>query len=233
MVYILYLDASGDSGKYDGENTRYFVLCGIACKPEVTFRCSRDFNNLLKKYFPDPDIRPIKIRYYDLIHTKYPWNTINNKDFADELFALILSHDISIFAMIIDKKAHWRKYVNPIEPHSLTLEMIMGRYQWFLQRNEDIGFVVSDREDTSLMNTLISLYEKFKQGGTQYKKLSNIIDTIFFAPSNTCPILQASDFFSYSVLSKYEHDKSDRYDQIKLKFDPYGEYKLPRTRNGR
>jgi len=228
MVYVLYLDASGDSGKYRVHNTRYFVLGGIACKPEFSHKCSKTFSDLLRKYFPDPAIQPKKIRYYDLIHNRYPWNLIDNKAFADEFFGLIVSHEITIFSMIIDKKVHWEQYVNPIEPYSLTLEMMMGRYQWFLKKNEDIGFVVSDREDPNLMTNLSNLFEKFKQDGTAFMKLKNIIDTIFFAPSNTCPILQAADFCSYSVFSKYEHDKTDRYNQIKPNFDPYGEYKLPK-----
>lgn len=228
MVYILYLDASGDPGKYRGNNTRYFVLGGIACKPEFSLACSLNFSKLLNKYFPDPTERPNKIRYYDLIHNRYPWNQIDNKGFADEFFNLIISADITIFAMIIDKEAHWKQYVNPIEPYSLTLEMMIGRYQWFLSKRKDIGFVVSDRENPSLMNTLVNLFETFKQNGTAYVDFKNVLDTIFFAPSNTCPILQATDFCSYSVFGKYEHNKLDRYNQIKPKFDPYGEYKLPR-----
>jgi len=228
MVYILYLDASGDSGKYRGNNTMHFVLGGIACKPEMSYDCSNLFDSLLNKYFLDPKVRPKKIRYYDLIHNRYPWNTIDNKGFADDFFKLIISKDITIFSMIIDKKAHWEKYVNPVEPYNLTLEMMMGRYQWFLNRNKEIGFVVSDREDPNLMNNLSNLYEKLKQDGTTYVNFKNIIDTIFFAPSNTCPILQATDFCSYSVFSKYEHNKLDRYNQIQPKFDSYGEYKLPK-----
>lgn len=228
MVYTLYLDASGDSGKYRGINSRFFVLCGIACKPELSYTCSNLFGELINKYFSDPQKRPKKIRYYDLIHNRYPWNLIDNKAFADEFFSLVVSSDLTIFAMIIDKKAHWGQYVNPIEPYSLTLEMMMGRYQWFLKRNNDIGFVISDREDPTLMKKLVELFEGFKESGTAYIKMKNIIDTIFFAPSNTCPILQATDFCAYSVFSKYEHNKTDRYDIIKPKFDPYGEYKLPR-----
>lgn len=228
MVYTLYLDASGDSGKYRGNNSRYFVLCGIACKPELSHACSKTFGELLKKYFPDPKIQPKKIRYYDLIHNRYPWNLIDNKSFADEFFGLVLSCDLTIFAMVIDKKAHWEQYVAPIEPYNLTLEMMIGRYQWFLHKRNDIGLVISDREDPNLMSTLVSLFESFKEKGTAYINLKNIIDTIFFAPSNTCPMLQATDFCAYAVFSKYEHGKADRYAMIEPKFDPYGEYKLPR-----
>jgi len=228
MVYILYLDASGDPGQYRGKNTKYFVLGGIACKPEVSFECSKKLNTLLEKYFPDPTIRPKKVHSHSLRTNRYPWNQIDGQKFADELFNLITSSDITIFSMIIDKEAHWKQYVSPIEPYNLTLEMMMGRYEWFLERNKDIGIVVSDRENSALMDSLIILFERFKEKGTEFKKLKAIIDTIFFAPSYTCPVLQTVDFCSYAVFSKYEYNNLNRYNQIKTKFDPYGEYKLPR-----
>lgn len=228
MVYILYLDASGDPGKYRIVNSKHFVLAGIACKPKVTFKCSEKLSDLIEQYFPNPLIRPKKLRYYNLIHNKYPWNTIDRKNFADDFFDLILSYETTIFSMIIDKEAHWEQYAYPIPPYNLTLEMMMGRYQWFLERNKDIGIVVSDRESRGLMKALLEIFESFKERGTLYKELKNLVDTIFFAPSYTCPILQATDFCAYAVFSKYEHNKTDRYNQIKSNFDPYGEYKLPR-----
>jgi len=228
MVYVLYLDASGDPGKYRVKNTKYFILGGIACKPKITFECSKKLTKLIERYFPDPSIKPKKIRYNSLIHNKYPWNKIDAKKFADEFFDLILAHDVTIFAMIVDKEAHWEQYAYPIPPYNLTLEMMMTRYQWFLERKKDIGMVVSDRESKGLMKVLLTLFEEFKEEGTIFKKLKNVIDTIFFAPSYTCPILQAVDFCSYAVFSKYEHNKFDRYNQIKLKFEQYGENKLPK-----
>jgi hypothetical protein len=225
---VLYLDASGDSGKYRGNNTQFFVLGGIACNPIISRDCTKEFRELIVKYFPDPSKRPHKIRYYDLIHNKYPWNLIDTKSFADEFCEHIVSHDVTVFSMIIDKQAHWEQYVNPIEPYNLTLDMMMNRYQWFLARHNDVGFVVSDREDPNLMQKLSELFERFKENGTAYQKLTNIIDTIFFARSDTCPILQATDFWAYAVFSKYEHSKLDRYNEIKSKLDPYGENKLPR-----
>jgi len=106
MVYILYLDASGDPGQYKGRNTKFFILAGLACSPETTYECSNRLANILNKYFPKPNPRPQKIRYYNCIHNKYPWNQINSKDFADELFDIILQLDVTLFGIFIDKEAH-------------------------------------------------------------------------------------------------------------------------------
>lgn len=228
MGYILYLDASGDSGQYRGKNTKHFVLGGLSCKPETSFDCAPKLDELVELYFPDPNVRPKKLHYSSLINNKYPWNKIDKKQFADDFFEMILSADITLFSMVINKEEHWRKYVHPIDPYSLTLEMMMGRYQGFLERREDIGMVVSDRESKNLMEALLRLFERFKEKGTEFRKLNNIFDTIFFAPSYTCPMLQAIDFCAYAVFSHYERKKSDRFNQIFPKFNKYGLYKLPK-----
>jgi hypothetical protein len=228
MVYILYLDASGDAGKPKNSNTQHFILGGLTCNPELSLTCSKTFADLLTKYFPDSTKKPMKIHYKDLIHGSDPWSQINRKNFADDFFNLLLTYNFNVFAMVIDKKAHWDQYLHPFQPYNLTLEYMLERYQRFLKEKNDLGLVVSDREDNALMNNLCMLFEKFKRDGTKYSTLPNIIDTIFFAPSQTCPMLQAADFCSYAVLSKYERGKIDRYNQIKPKILPYSEYKFPK-----
>jgi len=222
MVYILYLDASGDPGQYRGKNTKYFVLAGMACQPETTYDCSKNLERLLNKYFPKPNPRPKKIRYYPCIHNKFPWNQINSKDFADELFGMIINADVTLFGMIIDKVELWRQYAYPANPYQLALSFMMESYQWFLERNDELGMVVSDRENTSLMKILLQHFENLKEMGTEYKKMENIIDTIFFSPSKTCANLQTVDFCAYSIFRKYERGIDDRFNQILLKFDPHG-----------
>lgn len=222
MVKILYLDASGDSGRYKGSNSKHFVLGGIVTEPECALKCGKLESELVRRFFPDPNVRPKKIHYNSLIAKKYPWNLINRKEFADAVFEIILDGDFTIFSVVIDKEAHWRMYVKPAEPYSFALEMMVERYQHYLERNDSIGMIVSDRENKNLMKVLLELFERFKEEGTAFKKMDNILDTIFFAPSYTCPILQLSDFCAYSVYAHFERNHSDRFTQIGPKFDKYG-----------
>ena len=94
-------------------------------------------------------------------------------------------------------------------------------------KNDEIGFVVSDRENAGLMKILLEDYENLKALGTEYKKMKNIIDTIFFAPSYTCANLQLVDFCAYSIFRHFERGISDRFTQIQPKFDPFGLKKFP------
>jgi hypothetical protein len=222
MTCLLYLDASGDPGQYRGKNTRFFVLGGLICSPETTHDYAKDFNDLVDTFFPKGGPRPKKIHYSNLINNKYPWNLVDKKKFADELFDLILSNELTLLASVIDKEKHWNTYAFPIHPHNLSLEFIVEQYEHYLERNDDIGMVIADRESGDLMKSLLESFERFKEMGTSYKKLNKMFNTLFFAPSYTCPMLQTVDFVAYAVFSAYEREKSDRFDQIREKFDLHG-----------
>lgn len=228
MVKILYLDASGDPGRFRGNrargsDTKHFVLAGIVTEPKCAHECSRLTKKHIEAFFPDPKVRPKKIHYNSLVTKKWPWNTIDRKAFADGVFDIILNEDITIFSIVIDKEELWNKYVTPMKPYSLALEMMMERYQHYLERTDSIGLVVADRENKNLEKTLLQMFERFKETGTTFKKMDNILDTIFFAPSYTCPILQLTDFCAYAVFVHYERNHSNRFAQIyPKKFDKYG-----------
>ena len=63
--------------------------------------------------------------------------------FADGVFEIIVNEDFTVFSIILDKERHWNQYVTPANPYSLTLEMIMERYQHYLERTGSIGMVVA------------------------------------------------------------------------------------------
>jgi len=222
MTRLLYLDASGDPGQFRGKNPRIFTLVGLACTPEVTYEFGEKFFAVVESFFPKGGPRPKKIHYSSLINNKYPWNQVDKKKFADELFDLILSHDLTLFAAVIDKVKLWDKYAYPIHPHNLSLEFVIERFERYLERVDDIGMVIADRENSDLMKSLLESFERFKEMGTSYEKLKKIFNTLFFAPSQTCPMLQSVDFCAYAVFSAFERQKSDRYDEIRGKFDPFG-----------
>lgn len=143
------------------------------------------------------------------------------------IFKVITESDLTLFAVTINKKALWAQYTSPVPPHELALEFMAERFQWFLERKNDIGMIVHDREPSAISKSLLGLFERCKRDGTSYKKIDSIIDTIFFTPSETSVPLQLTDFCAYAVFSKYAHNKPDRFDQIRAKFNSYGMKEFP------
>jgi len=226
-MYFLHLDESGDTGEFRKRNSRYYVLAGLASKPESYREIALSLKKIKEDFFEDMESQPDEIKYRDVIHRKFPYNKIDGKAFSDQIFDLILNSDFTLFAVVVDKVKHWRQYVNPLPPDELGLEYMTERFQWFLERNEDIGLIVYDEMGGSIHRNLLKLFERFKKIGTDYKRPRRVIETIFFTPSETSVLLQLADFCAYSVFSRYEHGKDERFKLIESKFNKFGLKEFP------
>lgn len=162
-----------------------------------------------------------------LQNRKFPYNKISAKALADDVFQIIRDTELMLFAMIIDKEAHFAKYARPFPVREYALQAMTNRFQKYLARIKDYGMMVYDSESTPVNKSLTELFETFKADGTGFVYPVNILDTVLFTPSETAPMLQLADFCAYAFFSKYEHNKIDRYEQIKSKRDEYGERLFP------
>lgn len=226
-MFILYLDASGDPGQFTGKNSRYYVLAGLACKPEISHQTTTQVPRVLGKYFGGSIPAPRELHYSRLIQKKFPYNKIDAKSLADDIFDVMVGLDCVLFSMVLNKERHWLQYVRPLPPEEHMLEAMVNRFQWFLERKREVGMLVADSAGTPSDKAMLDVFEKFKADGTQFKQLRNIVDTVFFTPSHTSTTLQLVDFCAYAVFSKYERGKDERFKQIQPKLDEYGLREFP------
>lgn len=226
-MFILYLDASGDPGQFTGKNSRYYVLAGLACKPEISHQTTALVQRVVAKYFSSSLPAPPELHYSRLIRKKHPYNKIDAKSLADDIFGLIVGVDCVLFSMVLDKELHWQRYVKPWSPEEHTLEAMTNRFQSFLEKRNDVGIVVADSAGAPSDRALLDLFEKFKSQGTHFKQLRNIVDTVFLTPSHTSTMLQLVDFCAYAVFSKYERGKDERFRQVQPKLDQHGLREFP------
>jgi len=223
-MHFLYLDASGQVAKYQRQKTsRHYVLAGIAAKPESWHSTKERVDKLKEQYFPNPATRPVELHCRDLHKGRGPYYGINRIALENEILDLTASLDVTIFGMVLNKEEHWKKYVQPWSPDLHMLEAMMNRFQWFLEREGGVGLVVSDEPGSNKeRQDQLGAFEHYKTLGTNFKKLKNVIDTIFFTPSQTSVFLQLADFTAYAIFRKIESNDPDRYNRIKGKVDPYG-----------
>lgn len=192
----------------------------MASKPEDWHGISEGVSDIIKRYFVGL-VPPKELHYSDLIHRKAPFNKINALPLAGEVFDLIAKLNVTLFAMVINKEEHWKRYLRPFPPPEYALEAMTNRFQRFLERQGAVGAMVLDRVGAA-DEALLKMFERFKTEGTMFQRPTRIIDTVFFTPSETSVLLQLADFCAYAVFSKFEHNKPKRFDQIQSKIDSYG-----------
>lgn len=229
MVYTLYLNISGDESKEN--NTKFYILTGIACTPQTAQAFSNDARGLLWKHFQNEmNLQEQKTWSHDALHSFYSLDKTNNKNYVKDFFNLILSYDVKILAYILNKKEHW-KSIHPRDPSSLTVINMMNLYQRFLEKNKDIGFVVSSEKSQDLTRALLKQFELFRECACfereGYPGVGSIMDTVLLSTEDVCCLLEAAKLCSKVIFDKYEYGDAKLFKRLMRKFDPEGVYVIP------
>lgn len=225
-MYFLYVDESGDPG-YES-SCKHFVMLGTILHESKWKDLTAQIRVIKKKYFSG-NVDLIEMHYYNLRRAKPPFNKLTHGQrfkLAEEIFALIGSVELTLLAAVIHKEKHRLKYRFPGAPDLLAFELLAERFDMFLDRQQgkdksEKGIVVFDTKTRWQDKKLRDLQDRFYRKGTSARQINNIIETIFFVPSESSVIVQISDFCAYATFSKYEHKNEELFKKIKDRFDTF------------
>ena len=237
--YTLYLDASGGKGwpwPYGKDEHKYYVLAGLALPMEQEGLAQYGVSTILQKYLgpPTKGLKKYELHYNALMRGYAPYYDELDDDLklpmADAIFRLIDELEPILFATVIDKAKHKRKYGDRAYPvTSLSLRDTMMRFDWTLQTlGNSTGQVIMDSEALKTDKHLQVMIYGFRHTGAairgeNYQPLEDtyferIINTTMFAPSETSPGIQLSDFIAYATWVNFERNKNRRYSEIRHLF---------------
>ena len=123
------------NAKIDAFKIRYFNDSNIVLHSREIRKCEPPFNILLNK------------------NTKQSFYTDLNKVMADLPY--------TILATVILKEKLKNQYHDPANPYSLSLQFIMERFLYYLEENNDVGYISVESRDpksnTDLLNTFTDI----------------------------------------------------------------------------
>lgn len=234
----LYLDSAGDPGwppPYGRSKLNWYVVAGVALKPEEDLQAHKEADRILKKYIPRSEWHSPKFElcYHDLIRGKGVYSTLTHPQrlsMANEVFDLLLQLKPILFATAIDKLRLKQRYganAYPVKP--LSIRATIHRFAMFLKRENMIGTVTMDEEEYRKDRKLQLMVRTFKRDGIiirgwtyqpmYIEKIDRVLNTINFAPSITTPGIQLADFCSRTVWQHFERNKSRRFNQLSPLWD--------------
>lgn len=244
---FLYIDASGDPGrpKPNGNSTtNFYCLFGISIDPEKHLpSINKEVNSIIDKYFPQNP--PAELKYSWLIGGKNEYSVLDKptrKKLADDIFNIIKKMQLTLFGVVIEKEAHYKRYVEPENPKIYALRIMLGRFTKYLERISDLGVVISDSEDKETVYRLRDAELNFRKNGivimpsnsnyASRNKLQSLVENILYQDSKVSRGLQLADFGAYMLKSKYERNKYIRFNELEPLFDSingtcYGLYVWP------
>ncbi len=247
---LLYLDAAGDPGfppPFGKSTSMHYVLAGLSIDAKDWAIGNEKLLEIKRNYFPNIEDSQIELKYSSLFNKIKPFDSLSGeqrKELADEIFDLILNLKPVLFAVVIDKLEHRKKYVSAEKPNILAIRYMVPRFSMYLKRISDHGVMIYDSEEMHINKELRDFLLESRKTGvvlpharirsplSVQNRLYNIIETIFFIESHVSPIMQLVDFCAGTVFLKYERGKTDRFDQINNLFDSsqgkiYGLYEWP------
>jgi hypothetical protein len=116
----------------------------------------------------------------------------------DAVLDLIDQFDLTIIAMVIDKKAlqtkpSWTKK----PPEDWAYEFMIERYQHLLRRQQELGIVVGDEQKGAEALNRASHALWRRSGTSALNTVDRILETVFFLPSHHSLMLQLADGVAY------------------------------------
>lgn len=222
-MYIVYLDESGVPNGWNNQN--HFVIGGIAVHEGQIWHLSEALNKIQSKFFPDIPT-PIKFHATDINSGKptrfreLPEN--HRQDLLQDIYDFIASIEYPN-AVLFATAMHITAVRNPEQALRDTFEDVVQRVNTFLVRMNNIGnpqkgLLIIDKA-TSTEDKYRTLITEFRNSGTQYGYLGNIVDIPYFSQSSDTRLLQIADFCAYAVFRHYERNDHRFLDKILHRFD--------------
>lgn len=237
----LYLDSSGDPGwtpPFGKSITTWYIAGGIALTPEADQKAGIEVQRILKKYIPETQRRKFPPREYEIHYHKIVgghdifdhMDHSARKAMSDEVFTLIKSLNPVLFATAINKTQLKRVYGGrAYHPKALAIQATIGRFSFYLERENKIGSIMMDEEEYRKDKELQSLVHTFRRDGimirgTNYQPmyentLTNVLNAPSFTPSHISPGIQLADVISRCTWTHFERQKSNRFNELQSLWD--------------
>ncbi|EKE28332.1 MAG: hypothetical protein ACD_3C00076G0007 [uncultured bacterium (gcode 4)] len=213
-MYLIYLDESWNTGK-DFLNLRQPIhfISWILVQEDCIDSISKKLKSL-EKMFLKKKIQKFEFHWSDMAQWKGLF-----AEFSEELridtFLMILSiiekSNILFISQWIDKAKLQQKYKVPLHPHSLAFMYLVEKIDDFLIKSDSRWLLIMDNNEDRKQR-VINDFSSFKDKQTFFwywkKKITNIIDSVYYTESYNSPLIQLADviwyLYAYMEVSKHK-----------------------------
>lgn len=223
-MYLMYVDESGDPGKWQGKpggnsTTKHYILCGLVIRAQLWKFHFDNYVNLRRWLYQNYGFRiREEIKGSKLVHPRGDsrYQEIGNKsdrlsiykkflgDFAKKVFT-----GCSVISIYVDKvdrnnKPDLDNYFN------LAWQRLIQRFENYLVNdcNEAPGIIVADESDEAGIRRLARKMRVFNPipkhygSGTMNKPLKTLIEDPIMRKSHKSYFIQAVDMITYALYRK-------------------------------
>ncbi len=168
---VMFLDESGDHSLVKVDQ-QFPIFCLAGCifdEDEYNGNCNRKIDEFKMRYFNNVDI---VLHSREIRKCSPPFNILLNKNTKQSFYAdlnnLILNLPFTVLASVILKNKLKNQYVDPVNPYTLSLYFIMERFLYFLEENNEIGYICAESRDPRSNTNLLGIFTEIINNGSGF-----------------------------------------------------------------
>ncbi|EKE29693.1 MAG: hypothetical protein ACD_2C00119G0004 [uncultured bacterium (gcode 4)] len=213
-MYLIYLDESWNTGK-DFMNARQPIhfISGILVSEDCIDPICKKLKSLEKMFSPKK-IPKFEFHWSDMALWKGIFAGFNEELRIDtflKILTIIEKSDLLFISQWIDKAKLFEKYKTPLHPHNLAFMYLVEKIDDFLVKSDSRWLLIMDNNEDRkqrVINDFSSFKDKETYFGYWKKKITNVIDSVYYTESYNSPLMQLADVIwylhAYLMVSKHK-----------------------------
>jgi hypothetical protein len=243
-MYFLFLDESGTPPKPEKAKGKYLIIAGVIIPEGAWHGIAKDYKKATIRVRGE-----LKWKHFGLGNANNSISHLNQderKTLRNNVFKVLTSRRaVKLICCVTSiEAAYARPSINTQDDvYHLTYKGVTERFQYFLQDSTRLtgqpqyGLVVSDHRMAADDKKLRARHHELIEGGEPFtSNYANIIETIFFSPSDVSVGLQLADMVAGAVHRSFHNAEHRFADLIKPVFRTspggkilgYGLVKMPK-----
>lgn len=208
-MLLAYMDESYDKNKH--------WIVAVVCHDSVVRPLTEALDEVVRqsaRAFPILD--PFgELHGHDLFHGTDDWQALATMPRARigiyrQAFEAIAQHEVSIIIRGVNCQLLRQRYPNPEPPHSIVLMHLLERIDEHAEALHENVIVIADEvPEANAYRKNLWHFQRVATSGYRSRQLTQVIDTIHFAPSTSSRLLQSADmvaFLWYRMNTRFDRD---------------------------
>lgn len=216
-MYLLFMDESGTPPKPEKAAGRYLVIGSVVVPEGAWHAIAKSYRSLKKEYDVSGEL---KWKYWGR-HNIEKGNELSKlseddrNELRDKIISLIVSRKaIKIISCVTSVEAVYDRpsITDQNDIYHLTYKGVTERFQYYLQDASRVtgqsqyGMIISDHRMANDDKKLRARHHRLMDGKEEFtSNYPNIVETIFFSPSEASIGLQLADMVAGAINRAYEH----------------------------
>jgi hypothetical protein len=155
----------------------------------------------------------VELHGHEIFHAKKAWSAVPVRariGVFDDVVEAVAAQDVRVIARAMDIVGQRIRYSKPDPPHTVVLQHLLERVDECVTGVGEYALVIADEVDAEARHRAnLASYREVGTTGYRSRKLTRIVDTLHFAPSDASRLVQAADVIAFLYRGVFTIEETD------------------------